>query len=233
VSVCVCVCLFVPVRGIPYLWRIDICVLSLKMWAQIWTSHVTNMNGSCHIYEQVMSHIWMSHVTHTLWHNCNQHNCCVYLSHDSFVTHSHVWHDWSTTRPCPLLGASVGTRWDSLGFMGVCIGVWTHGCGWGFIGVCLILWIMYHYVRASPADLPLGSWYLTKTHITHKSIWINQSSVNPKSTSNQSSKPCTVLQYPSRKGELVPDWYQTFPPDHIDQAEINDSTMLRNKTSTA
>jgi len=34
---------------------------------------------------------------------------------------------------------------------------------------------------------------------THKSIWINKSPVNPKSTSNQSSKPCTVLQYPSRK----------------------------------
>jgi len=30
----------------------------------------------------------------------------------------------------------------------------------------------------------------------------NKSSVNPKSTSNQSSKPCTVLQYPSRKGRL-------------------------------
>ena len=37
------------------------------------------------------------------------------------------------------------------------------------------------------------------SHITHKPIWINKSSVNPKSTSNQSSKPCTVLQYPSRK----------------------------------
>jgi len=36
------------------------------------------------------------------------------------------------------------------------------------------------------------------SHTTHKSIWINKSSVNPKSTSNQSSKPCTVLQYPSR-----------------------------------
>jgi len=34
----------------------------------------------------------------------------------------------------------------------------------------------------------------------NKSIWINKSSVNPKSTSNQSSKPCTVLQYPSRIG---------------------------------
>jgi len=37
------------------------------------------------------------------------------------------------------------------------------------------------------------------THRTHKSIWVNESSVNPKSTSNQSSKPCTVLQYPSKK----------------------------------
>jgi len=39
----------------------------------------------------------------------------------------------------------------------------------------------------------------TKTHRTHKSIWINESLVNHKSTSNQSSKPCTVLQYPSKK----------------------------------
>ena len=39
----------------------------------------------------------------------------------------------------------------------------------------------------------------TKTHRTLKSVWINKSLVNPKSTSNQSSKPCTVLQYPSRK----------------------------------
>jgi len=39
----------------------------------------------------------------------------------------------------------------------------------------------------------------TKTHTSHKSIWTNKSSVNPQSTSNQSSKPCTVLQYPSRK----------------------------------
>ena len=35
-------------------------------------------------------------------------------------------------------------------------------------------------------------------HRTHKSIWINESSANPKSTSNQSSKSCTVLQYPSK-----------------------------------
>jgi len=38
-----------------------------------------------------------------------------------------------------------------------------------------------------------------KKHITHKPIWTKKSSVNPKSTSNQSSKPCTVLKYPSSK----------------------------------
>jgi len=33
--------------------------------------------------------------------------------------------------------------------------------------------------------------------------------------------------------ELVPDWYKTFPPDHFGQAEMNDATMLINKSSTA
>jgi len=28
---------------------------------------------------------------------------------------------------------------------------------------------------------------------------------------------------------LVPHWYKTFPPDHIGQVEINNSTMLNNK----
>jgi len=27
--------------------------------------------------------------------------------------------------------------------------------------------------------------------------------------------------------ELVPIWYETFPPDHIDQVEINNTTMQR------
>ena len=38
---------------------------------------------------------------------------------------------------------------------------------------------------------------------THKSIWIKKSSVNPKSISNQSSKPCTVLLYPSREERVL------------------------------
>jgi len=33
--------------------------------------------------------------------------------------------------------------------------------------------------------------------------------------------------------ELVQAWYKTFPPAYFVQVEINDSTTLRNKTSTA
>jgi len=47
----------------------------------------------------------------------------------------------------------------------------------------------------------------TTSHTTHKSIWINESSVSPKSTSDQSSKPCTVLQYPSRVMTLIHIWH--------------------------
>jgi len=35
------------------------------------------------------------------------------------------------------------------------------------------------------------------------------------------------------RSELVPNWYKKILPDHIDQAEINKSTMLSNKSSTA
>jgi len=33
--------------------------------------------------------------------------------------------------------------------------------------------------------------------------------------------------------ELVPKSYKVFPPDHIDELEISNSTMLMNNTSTA
>ena len=54
-------------------------------------------------------------------------------------------------------------------------------------------------------------------HTTHKSIWVNKSSVNPKSTSNQSSKPCTVLQYPSRK---VPTLTKTQKSEEYRQWDV-------------
>jgi len=33
--------------------------------------------------------------------------------------------------------------------------------------------------------------------------------------------------------KLIPNWCKTFPPDHIDLAEMKKPTWLRNKTSTA
>jgi len=53
----------------------------------------------------------------------------------------------------------------------------------------------------------------------HKSS-INKSSVNPKSTSNQSSKPCTVLQYPSRTASIPRSnepsvWNEPYEMSHM------------------
>ena len=33
--------------------------------------------------------------------------------------------------------------------------------------------------------------------------------------------------------ELAPKWYKTFPPDHIDQVEIYNSSLLSNHASNA
>ena len=52
---------------------------------------------------------------------------------------------------------------------------------------------------------------------------INESSVNPHSTSNQSSKPCTVLQYPSRKDG---SWYTSMSYTYVYSSYMNmHSTM--------
>ena len=61
------------------LWHIHMCDVTWHfllqcVWFQmcdmtlfyVWTSHVTHMNESCHIYQWVMSHICMSHVTHII-----------------------------------------------------------------------------------------------------------------------------------------------------------------------
>jgi len=48
-----------------------------------------------------------------------------------------------------------------------------------------------------------------ETHEMRHVQTIYESSVNPKSTSNQSSKPCTVLQYPSKK-EMRPMKWDTY-----------------------
>ena len=45
----------------------------------------------------------------------------------------------------------------------------------------------------------------------------------------------TLKGWPLRDApsKLVQLWYQTFPPDHIDLAEMKNPTRLRNKNSTA
>ena len=115
------------------------------------------------------------------------------------------------------------------------------------VGIIVCKWVTSHNDKSCPRYSPSCRWVVAhiqmshvpvkpqvrmsdvthKTHITHKAIWINKSSVNPKSTSNQSSKPCTVLQYPS---SLVYEWVtshittshimygSTFSPrEHMDE----------------
>ena len=50
-----------------------------------------------------------------------------------------------------------------------------------------------------PYILSKEPYILSKEPYILSYVHTNESSVNPKSTSNQSSKSCTVLQYPSRK----------------------------------
>jgi len=156
--------------------------------SHIWMSHVTHMNESCHTYEWVMSHIWMMHVTYIEKSGHKRVMSQIFLCRDSFIC--------DTTHPSVtrLAGDMAHTYVTWL------IRVWhnsfirdmTHPC---------VTWLIHMYNMTHS--------YLTRSyttvgavnfkHIIHKSILINKSSVNPKSTSNQSSQPCTVLQYPSRK----------------------------------
>ena len=112
------------------------------------------------------------------WHStCNKSVRTWHMSHSRSVRTWHMSHE-----TCAYV-------------RGICL---AHAAAhiWDTFSVILIFALMSHWFwrrHVCPIYSP------TKTHITHKSIWKNKSSVNPKSTSNQSSKPCTVLQYPSRK----------------------------------
>ena len=50
----------------------------------------------------------------------------------------------------------------------------------------------------------------------------------PPDSMHQFSKYLRAQPLQSALWELVPKWYKTLPPDHIDQVEINDSTMVSN-----
>jgi len=60
---------------------------------------------------------------------------------------------------------------------------------------------MYTYVIYI-CDMYTYCIYVTYIHIG-TNVWQMRARVNPKSTSNQSSKPCTVLQYPSKQKKKV------------------------------
>jgi len=81
-------------------------VVSLKRHPQGWMklewswmtlkrrmSHVTHMNGSCHTYEWVMSHIWMSHVTHmnVSYHTYKWVMSHIWMSHVTHMTLNETW----------------------------------------------------------------------------------------------------------------------------------------------
>jgi len=59
--------------------------------SHIWMSHVTHMDGSYHKYECVMSHIWIRHVTH-MNASCHTYECVM----------SHVWmrHNTHMNKSC-------------------------------------------------------------------------------------------------------------------------------------
>ena len=63
--------------------------------SHVWMSHVTRMNGSCHTYEWDMSHVCMSHVTRS--ESVMSHTCVIHVArmHESCHTYewvmSHLW----------------------------------------------------------------------------------------------------------------------------------------------
>ena len=104
-------------------------------------------------------------------------------------------HSLPLFHPQTFLSLSLGIESQRNGFCPQCLNntirQYTNHSEWGRWAKRLDL---PQLSRANPVK-----WHSTLNHDgTHKSIWINKSSVNPKSTSNQSSQPCTVLQYSSR-----------------------------------
>ena len=92
--------------------------------------------------------------------------------------------------------------------MSACVCAWVESVDkWGEKGANNTIHTTIQYIQQYKTNIQQYKTYnntihttiqYTK-HITHQSVWINKSLVNPKSNSNQSSKPCTALQYPSRK----------------------------------
>ena len=139
------------------------------------------MNESCHAYERVMSHIRMSHDTHELWLDALTLSplttcTCVAASHDTRTS----WHPYFVAINCSFSDDYV-TRIQR---RSCCVRVWERERE----SECYCIWNVKSIKSQESCD--------SKKDVIprKKSIWINKSSVNPKSTSNQSRKLCTVLQ---------------------------------------
>ena len=133
-------------------------------------------------------------VVFILWHDA----CVTWLTcdmarvwHDSCVTWlmctmTHVWHDACVTRlTCDVTHSSV--RYDSsIAVTDVELG------GSAFVLSISVLW---NDDTRQIKTMMCPKWSVLR----YLSYEKKKSLANPKSTSNQSSKPCTVLQYPSRE----------------------------------
>ena len=63
---------------------------SCHTYGDLWMSHVTHMNASCHTYEWVMSYMWMSHVIH-MNESCHTHTaaCAHCVTHMKESCHTY------------------------------------------------------------------------------------------------------------------------------------------------
>jgi len=153
----------------------------------------TGTHSSCRVCDMTHSCVCHDSFLCVIWHSCerkgNFERTHLHVWHDSFIcvtwliyvcdmTYLYVWHD-----------SFICVTWLSGEREGNFERLWQKSKS--FAGR-MLQWLRYSCV--------VFMW------ITHKSIWINKSSANPKSTSNQSSKPCTVLQYPSRKDCGIHVW---------------------------
>jgi len=174
------------VRSVPWQSRRRI-ELSTSVW------HESCIYVTCPIYMCVMTHSHIKHdsfmhVTCYLNHSYVWHDsfiCVTWLIHMRDMTHSYVWHDSFIWDVFSQIFEFVSHKSSKVSFL-----YKSHTLPQKSVSMSHII--------SQKSNFSVHS--LTSSNVSHIiSIWINKSSVNPKSTSNQSSKACSVLQYPSRK----------------------------------
>jgi len=112
--------------------------------SHIWMSHVTHMNEPCHTYEWVMSHIWTSHATHM------NESCHTYERVMSHISMSHVTHVNGSCHTHSWARSHVTHINTQKGFFWYCIRLF-----WVFAGlfwVCIWKYIPSH-VALFPTDI--------------------------------------------------------------------------------